>query len=276
MNKGFIILGIVGGITVIGAGAAGAILAMNSDNVATNASQNIEMSTEQHQEEAKLNGWKEESGSWYFYRNNEKQKNWIQDKYSWYYLGADGKMRTGWIKDNGNWYYLNNDGTMATNATVDNCYLNEKGLIEETPSNSKSSVNNDSSGNTGESKYVVTSFEQAKNIILKEDGQYLNNKSKEMSKYNAYFQLDYHKRETIKDVCGKSWGIPNEKCFTICINTYYNGQPDADNGAYLVGMETGNVYIIPHQGCSSAYQIKNNQVAKKFSWLGPETSHDWR
>lgn len=199
------------------------------------------------------------------------------DKNSWYYLGNDGKMRTGWIKDNGNWYYLNNDGTMATNTTIDNCYINEKGLIEETPNNAKSSVNSDTYESSVNSKYIVTSFEQAKNIILKEDGQYIKKLNREMAKDNAYIQLDNYKEETIDDMAG-GWGIPNEECYTICINNYYNGQLDTDSGAYLVGRKTGNVYIVPHQGCFSAYQIKNNQVFKRFKWPGPDADPlpEWR
>jgi len=273
MNKGMIMLGIVGLVTIIGAGTAGAILAVNNGYDINNAPQSVETSKKQLQEEVKLNGWKEESGIWYFYKDNEKQKNWIQDKDSWYYLGVDGKMRTGWIKDNDNWYYLNTDGTMAVNTTIDNCYLNEKGVIEETPLNNKSSVNNDFSGNTGESKYVVTAFEQAKNIILKEDGQFL----KKITDPGAYIQLEFFKEETIYDETS-SWGIPNEACFSLLIDQYSNGEFDFEYGMYLVGKETGNVYILPHEGCRSAYQIKNNQVAKEFRWPGPDESPSahWR
>jgi hypothetical protein len=85
--------------------------------------------------EKDLNGWSNQDGEWNFYKSNEKQTGWIQDKNLWYYLGNDGKMRTGWIQDKSNWYYLNSDGSMATNTTVDGCYLNTDGQIQETPSN---------------------------------------------------------------------------------------------------------------------------------------------
>lgn len=276
MNKGMIMLAVSGVIIVTCAGAAGAILAINSGDDTNTVSQNIKSTNQQSQEKAKLNSWKEESGSWYFYKNNEKQKNWVQDKNSWYYLGSDGKMRTGWIKDNGNWYYLNTDGTMATNTTVDNCYLNDKGIIEEAPTNTKASINTNTSSNISKSKYVVTSFEQAKNIVLKEDSQYIKKLNSEMAKNNAYIQLDNYKLQTINDVAS-SWNIPNEECYSICIDNYQNGQLDTDSGLYLVGRETGNIYIIPHQGCFPAYQIKSNQVVRKFKWSKPDAvPSEWR
>lgn len=269
MNKG-IILGIVGIIIVTGIGAAGAILAVNSSGSINN---NVPQNVEPTKEKVTLNGWKEESGSWYFYKNNEKQKNWVQDKNSWYFLGTDGKLRTGWIKDNETWYYLNKDGSMATNTTIDNCYLNEKGIIENTPTNNKPSVNTDTSANASKSKYVVNSFEQARQIVLREDGAHLQ----KITDPGTYIQLDSYKQETIGNEAD-NYGIPNEECFSLLIEEYDKGNPEFEYGMYLVGRETGNVYILPHQGCFSAYQIKNNKVARRFRWPGPDEdpSPDWR
>ncbi|MFT8351661.1 hypothetical protein [Clostridium saccharoperbutylacetonicum] len=273
MNKQLIILGTIGLITIVGAGAGGAILAANNDFNTNTVSKNVEASKEPKQEKVNLSGWKSEIGSWYFYKDNEKQKNWIQDKNSWYYLGADGKMRVGWIKDNNVWYYLNNDGTMATNTTVDNCYINEKGTIEETPANSQNSAKTDDSSNTTRSKYAVTTFEQAKQIVLREDGAYI----KKLANPGNYIQFTPLKEDPPGDY-SNSWGFPNEDFFTLPIDEYSNGVLGDEYGAYLVGKETGNVYIIPHQGCFSAYQIKNNKVAKEFRWLGQNESpyHNWR
>lgn len=134
LNKGILIAGIAAVCIVIGGGVGGALLALNTESESKTQTTQTE-SLNVVKAENKLNGWQEKDGSWYFYKNDEKQAGWIQDKNSWYYLGPDGKMRTGWIKDNGKWYYLNTDGTMATNTTVDGCYINENGLIEETPLN---------------------------------------------------------------------------------------------------------------------------------------------
>jgi glucan-binding YG repeat protein len=61
-------------------------------------------------------GWKNENGSWYYYKSdNTKAIGWIKPDSSWYYLkDNDGKMVTGWLSYEGSWYYLDNSGTMCT------------------------------------------------------------------------------------------------------------------------------------------------------------------
>lgn len=147
LGKGTVIVGLCATIVVVASAAGGAILAANM------SSNNI-LSTTKPEEKSKLNGWQEKNGEWYYYKDDVTQTGWAQDnnnwfyldnsgrmklnwlqyKNKWYYLGSDGKMRTGWIQDQDKWYYLNNDGTMATNMTVDGCYLNENGIIADTPS----------------------------------------------------------------------------------------------------------------------------------------------
>lgn len=57
-------------------------------------------------------GWKDVSGSWYYYKSdNTKATGWIKPDNSWYYLKSDGSMATGWLCD-GSWYYLKNSGAM--------------------------------------------------------------------------------------------------------------------------------------------------------------------
>jgi len=73
------------------------------------------------------NGWRNESGVWYYIKNGAKSTGWVQDNGKWYYLGADGKMRINWIQDGGNWYYLYGDGSMAKNTTIDGYYLGNNG-----------------------------------------------------------------------------------------------------------------------------------------------------
>ncbi|WP_270566050.1 hypothetical protein [Clostridium beijerinckii] len=83
-------------------------------------------------------GWKNESGVWYYLKNGAKATGWIQDGGKWYYLGTDGKMQVGWVQDGANWYYLNGDGSMAHDTTVGGYYLGSNGAWE-TSSNSSSS-----------------------------------------------------------------------------------------------------------------------------------------
>lgn len=75
------------------------------------------------------NGWKEDNGYFYYYKNGEYTIGWLQFNNQWYYFGSEGKMRTGWIKDKEHWYYLNDDGTMASNITIEGYYLNEHGML---------------------------------------------------------------------------------------------------------------------------------------------------
>ena len=133
MNKGIIIGGTLTAVVVSSCAIGGVILATK---IESNNNTTIQSNVKTTAEEIKK-GWKKENDSWYFYKNNKQQVDWIKDNNSWYYLGDDGKMRTGWIKNKDQWYYLNTDGTMATNTTVNGCYLNNNGLIEDTPAKSK-------------------------------------------------------------------------------------------------------------------------------------------
>ncbi|WHY85457.1 S8 family serine peptidase [Neobacillus novalis] len=67
---------------------------------------------------ANVTGWKQEDGSWYYYKNSVRATKWFKEGNTWYYLGQDGKMQTGWIKDNNKWYFLTKSGTMAENQWV--------------------------------------------------------------------------------------------------------------------------------------------------------------
>ncbi len=178
MGKSALILGAASAVVVIACGAGGAIYALNASN--SDNTQNKTANYELQKEQAKLNGWNQKDGAWYYYKDDKVQTgwvqdngswyylddsgkmklNWIQDKNKWYYLGSDGKLRTGWIKDNDKWYYMNSDGTMAVNTTVDGTYINENGLIEDIPkSQNRESTDNNSNKNL--------SVEEARNLIFK-------------------------------------------------------------------------------------------------------------
>ncbi|MDG7077127.1 choline-binding protein CbpG [Streptococcus pneumoniae] len=67
-----------------------------------------------------LEGWKKINGSWYYYRQHDKQTGCQEINDTWYYLDSSGKMLTDWQKVNGNWYYLNSNGAMVTGSqTID-------------------------------------------------------------------------------------------------------------------------------------------------------------
>ena len=180
-------------------------------------------------------------------------------------------MRTGWIKDKDQWYYLNKDGTMATNVTIDGCYLNDEGIIEETPapaptktnSNTKSSNNSQTSSSSG---YAVTSAEQAEQIVRNQDSAYIQNSNP--SNYNIRFARISEGSQSY----GSTWNIPAEEYFELefLVN-------EESYCGYLVSKSNRNIYVLPHQGDCSAYQIKNNQIAQRFTCLGQSgLSYDWK
>jgi N-acetylmuramoyl-L-alanine amidase len=64
-------------------------------------------------------GWVQESGKWYFYKDGTKQTSWIKDAGKHYFLDKHGIMQTGWIKWSGKWYFLLSSGAMATGVIED-------------------------------------------------------------------------------------------------------------------------------------------------------------
>ena len=88
---------------------------------------------EKNETETVKNGWVEENGAWYFYKDGELQKSrWLLDNNKWYWLGADGKMAVNcWREDSKGWVYLGKDGAMLTNAWCTDsqgwCYVGADG-----------------------------------------------------------------------------------------------------------------------------------------------------
>ena len=59
-------------------------------------------------------GWKYESGHWYFYVNNVKAAGgWRGISGKWYYFDSQGIMQTGWLELANGTFYLNSSGDMA-------------------------------------------------------------------------------------------------------------------------------------------------------------------
>ena len=171
-------------------------------------------------------------------------------------------MRTGWIKDKDQWYYLNKDGTMATNVTIDGCYLNDEGIIEETPAPAKT-TNETISNNS--SKSTTISPDRAIELIRENDGIYINKTQNKISAdfgYEVKLNLHCYTEDSMEA------SAFNEKCYGIVLSIVNTGDEVC---TYAVGKQTGNVYILPHEGTYNYYQIKNNQVVKTFYY-----GNDWR
>ncbi|WP_459481528.1 hypothetical protein [Clostridium saccharoperbutylacetonicum] len=274
MGKNAIIFGIASAVVVIACGAGGAIYALNASSADSNsnkATANLELKKEQ----AKLNGWNQKDGAWYYYKDDKVQTgwvqdngswyycddsgkmklNWLQDKNKWYYLGSDGKLRSGWIKDNDKWYYMNNDGTMAVNTTVDGNYINQNGVIEETPKPKAQQEDNDGINNSKLSK------EEAMNLIEKEDYSFVAKQKRSGDE----LMLD---TENAADML-EEYNAPSEDSYLIDL-----GSDDGVSCAYLVGKYSHKVYK-----CGEAntfiYLIKNGRLIQRYKGSNYILKNDW-
>lgn len=115
--------------------------------------------------------------------------------------------------------------------------------------------------------------EEARQLILNEDGKFIASCEKYGSK------LDYNYKEySASDMpyTGGSWNIPREPVYEFYLRDYdANGEAMEDVCGYLVGKDSKNIYVIPHQGCMDVYQIQDNKKVKTIPWTGMGNSHSW-
>lgn len=64
--------------------------------------------------EAKEKGFRQIDGKVYYYKNGEKQKDWVHIRGKWYFFNKEGVMQTGWVTWKKDTYYLKKNGKMAT------------------------------------------------------------------------------------------------------------------------------------------------------------------
>ncbi len=58
-------------------------------------------------------GWHEDKGNWYYFRDGLSVTGWIQVEEKWYCFDASGIMLTGWQEIEGKRYYFGDDGVMT-------------------------------------------------------------------------------------------------------------------------------------------------------------------
>lgn len=272
LGKGSIIAGVSIGIVVVGAATGGAILAVNMPSNNVSSATKIE-------EKVKLNGWQQKNGNWYYYKDDaaktgwiqdnnnwyylddsgKMKLNWVQDKNKWFYLGSDGKMRTGWIQDQGKWYYINSDGTMAANTTIDGCYLNENGIIIDTPAKKEKQAEtkgelNSNVENVGNS----LTRNEAINLIYNNDGKNIMKEKIKLEYYGVYTKDQMI--TMFKKYPGAS--INEDAYVVLAIFT----TEDIDPRHYLVGKESGRVFFEPSAGMM--YEIENDTIIHKYKMKG--------
>ena len=186
--------------------------------------------------------WKRDSNGWWYAEGKSYAKGWRQFKTGkWYYFGQDGYMKTGWIQDHRAWFYFYPSGELAVNTVIGGYEVDSNGAWIK-PSKEA---------------------EEARNLILKEDSNYIA----QIAKYG--YKLDRNYREGVPtDFVAKDWNLPNEEVYEFGISP--------EGGCYLVGKKSNNIYCVPHQGLYPIYQIKDNQIVKTYYYAGGGEKREWR
>lgn len=104
------------------------------------------------------------------------------------------------------------------------------------------------------------SQEEAKELVLKQDGNFINNEKKINSTELKYSGLgNSGDREQME----KHWGIkPNSTAYY-----FHLGNDEGDSAEYYVDATKKEVYRLPPQGGISAYLMEDNNIIVEFTWL---------
>lgn len=164
--------------------------------------------------------WKQDSKGWKYSEGNSYAKGLRDIDGKTYYFDSNGYMKTGWIQDNyyGTWHYFYSNGAMAYNTTIDGYELDEDGIWIK-PSKDA---------------------EEARNLILKEDSNYI---SKVNSEYGVKLKKSYFEGNINKFMANDMWKLPVEEVYLFTLTGSYGDE----YGAYMVGKTSKNVYCVPHE-----------------------------
>ena len=102
---------------------------------ATTFETTAEATTEETTTKEIRNGWVQENGKYYFYRDDKPVKgSFVSDGGSTYYMASDGSMSTGWVQANGKFYYADSSGRIKSNGWVsdggDYYYVDKNGVMQ--------------------------------------------------------------------------------------------------------------------------------------------------
>lgn len=175
---------------------------------------------------------------------------WRQDSKGWWYSNCDSYY-TGWKFIDSNWYYFYSDGYMATNDKIGDYFVNSTGAWTD----------------------AITA-DEARELILNEDGNFISDLINKYSSVMSYNYVEYSAANM--PYTGKSWNIPREPVFEFFLDDVdRNGEIVNGVCSYLVGIDSKNVYVIPHQGCMDIYQMQDNKKIKTIIWTGGGKSNKW-
>ncbi|WP_244835209.1 hypothetical protein [Clostridium sp. BJN0001] len=194
-----------------------------------------------------------------FYDQGNYVTQWKLIDRNWYYFNQNGILQNEkWIKSNNKWYYVDHYGIMPKDMIIDGYYVNKSGEW------------------TGSNENIIKSSE-AKNLIYVNDGGFLNKQLK--SKFVTLVGPEDFTYDEIYELWDLKGALRENYYRFAVMNTSEDGKEYYfDECSYLVGKSTGNVYMIPHQGCLPMYQINKNKVIKKFNWfeVSDYYDYDWR
>lgn len=292
MNRAKLIIVIVAALVL--ASAIGFGIGMSIANKAADKKNAAEQAASEVKKEAEVkDGWKEEDGKKYYYKDNEKMTDWFNEDGNWYYLGKDGSVKYGWQQILSNNYYFNEEGIMQTGWVKDSngtFYCDENGKMVTGwrdidnnryffGSNGKMFTDTTIEGNyLGKDgimqKYSVNSFDEARNLIMKNDGVYVKQK---MNTNDSIVKLDNFKEGYVTKDILQGWTFPNEEYYFLTLSVYdLSGEELYYNiGLYLVGKESGKVYVVPFEGGKYSYRIENNSILERIPYENGDC-YEWR
>lgn len=102
---------------------------------ATTEAMTTEAVTEETTTKQSRNGWIQENGRYYFYRDDKPVKeSFVNDGGNTYYMASDGSMSIGWVQVNGKYYYADGSGRIMSNGWIpdggDYYYMDANGVMQ--------------------------------------------------------------------------------------------------------------------------------------------------
>lgn len=134
--------------------------------------------------------------------------------------------------------------------------------------------------NTDNLKEIVSTVNYIPGLVRKNDDQYISNIEKRREgQYKFVIDAFYNRNSSTINFLKSTWGIEDDDYFVV-VGRNQNQNPEeivqGDLLTYFVGVNTGNIIIIPEQGGKEAYSIKDNQIIKVYSDLSQSSSYKWR
>lgn len=128
-----------------------------------------------------------------------------------------------------------------------------------------------------EIKSLLNSIPQ---LVRKNDEQYILDREKN---YNCEYEFkidDFYKHDSdiIKSL-KSTWNIEDDDYLAVVgMDKKQNLETmvQADLITYFIGLNTGNIIIIPPQGGMEVYVIKDNDIIKTYNDITQSSSYKWR